>query len=73
MEIQYIFFYFCEFSQHKNIKIHAAPVLPPGGINWQLIFPHKGAFTLANFACDFTLSLHVLLQKIFFSLLNVQA
>ncbi len=35
---------------------------------------HKGAFTLANFACDFALSLHVLLNKNdLFSLLNVQA
>jgi len=34
----------------------------------------KGAFTLANFARDFALSLHVLLNKnYFFSLLNVQA
>ncbi len=34
----------------------------------------KGAFTLANFACDFALSLHVLLNKNYlFSLLNVQA
>ena len=33
-----------------------------------------GAFTLANFACDFALSLHVLLNKNYlFSLLNVQA
>ncbi len=35
---------------------------------------HKGAFTLANFARDFALSLHVLLNKNhLFSLLNVQA
>jgi hypothetical protein len=34
----------------------------------------KGAFTLANFARDFALSLHVLLNKNYlFSLLNVQA
>ncbi len=34
----------------------------------------KGAFTLANFACDFTLSLHVLQNKNYlFSLQNVQA
>ncbi len=34
----------------------------------------KGAFILANFACDFALSLHVLLNKNYlFSLLNVQA
>ncbi len=34
----------------------------------------KGAFTLANFARDFTLSLHVLLNKNYlFSLLNVKA
>jgi hypothetical protein len=34
----------------------------------------KGAFTLANFAHDFALSLHVLLNKNYlFSLLNVQA
>jgi len=35
---------------------------------------HKGAFTLSNFARDFALSLHVLLNKNYlFSLLNVQA
>ncbi len=34
----------------------------------------KGAFTLANFARDFALSLHVLLNNNYlFSLLNVQA
>ncbi len=34
----------------------------------------KGAFTLANFTCDFALSLHILLNKNYlFSLLNVQA
>ncbi len=34
----------------------------------------KGAFTLANFALDFALSLHVLLNKNYlFSLLNMQA
>ncbi len=34
----------------------------------------KGAFTLANFARDFALSLHVLLNKNYlFSSLNVQA
>jgi hypothetical protein len=34
----------------------------------------KGAFTLANFARDFALSLHVLLNKNYlFSLLNMQA
>ncbi len=34
----------------------------------------KGAFTLANFARDFALSLHVLLNKNYlFSLLNVKA
>jgi hypothetical protein len=34
----------------------------------------KGAFTLANFARDFALSFHVLLNKNYlFSLLNVQA
>jgi hypothetical protein len=34
----------------------------------------KGAFTLANFARDFALSLHILLNKNYlFSLLNVQA
>jgi hypothetical protein len=32
---------FILFSQHKNIIIHAPSVLPPGGINWQLIFPHQ--------------------------------
>jgi hypothetical protein len=38
------------------------------------IFDIKGAFTLANFACDFALSLHVLLNKNYlFSLLNMQA
>jgi hypothetical protein len=37
-------------------------------------FFSKGAFTPANFARDFALSLHVLLNKIFlFSLLNVKA
>ncbi len=35
---------------------------------------YKGAFTLPNFARDFALSLHVLLNKNYlFSLLNVQA
>jgi len=39
-----------------------------------LNFINKGAFTLANFARDFTLSLHVLLNKNYlFSLQNVQA
>ncbi len=34
----------------------------------------KGAFTLANFACNFALSLHVLLNKNYlFSLINMQA
>ncbi len=33
----------------------------------------KGAFTLAIFARDFALSLHVLLKKNFFSLLNMHA
>ncbi len=33
----------------------------------------KGAFTLANFACDFALSLHALLQIKKFSFLNMQA
>ncbi len=37
-------------------------------------FVAKGAFTLANFARDFALSLHILLNKNYlFSLLNVQA
>jgi hypothetical protein len=37
-------------------------------------FLNKGAFTLANFARDFALSLHVLLNKNYLlSLLNVQA
>jgi hypothetical protein len=36
--------------------------------------PLNGAFILANFACDFALSLHVLLNKNYlFSLLNVKA
>ncbi len=40
----------------------------------QSILDTKGAFTLANFARDFALSLHVLLNKNYlFSLLNVQA
>ncbi len=39
-----------------------------------LLIIFKGAFTLANFARDFALSLHVLLNKNYlFSLLNVQA
>jgi hypothetical protein len=33
----------------------------------------EGAFTLAIFACDFTLSLHILQNKIKKSFLNVQA
>jgi hypothetical protein len=38
------------------------------------LFVSKGAFTLANFARDFALSLHVLLNENYlFSLLNVQA
>ena len=38
------------------------------------MFHYKGAFTLANFARDFALSLHILLNKNYlFSLLNVQA
>jgi hypothetical protein len=38
------------------------------------LFVRKGAFTLANFAHNFALSLHVLLNKNYlFSLLNVQA
>jgi hypothetical protein len=41
-------------------------------LSWKL--ESKGVFTLANFTCDFALSLHVLLNKNYlFSLLNVQA
>jgi hypothetical protein len=41
---------------------------------WSTHIQHKGGFTLTNFARDFTLSLHVLLNKNYlFSLLNVQA
>jgi hypothetical protein len=39
----------------------------------KIILQFYGAFTLAIFVGDFTLSLHVLLKKYFFSLLNVQA
>jgi hypothetical protein len=57
----------------QNYKIEKMDEI---GQNYNLLSFHlaKGAFTLANFARDFALSLHVLLNKNYlFSLLNVQA
>jgi hypothetical protein len=52
-----------DYSLYQNVSL-----------NKYNIYLTKGAFTLANFARDFALSLHVLLNKNYLlSLLNVQA
>jgi len=64
---------FLSTDKHKNETLDICALISRITSIKRLI-KTKGAFTLGNFARDFALSLHVLLNKNYlFSLLNVQA
>jgi hypothetical protein len=66
-----------ESLQNRLLKVCYVPATSAGLSRLLFVVAinsNKGVFTLANFARDFALSLHVLLNKNYlFSLLNVQA
>jgi hypothetical protein len=43
--VEFFFSNFVNLYLIKGAKTYLGPMLPPGGINWQLIYPHICGFT----------------------------